>query len=153
MLEAAPDTGSAVSGARPVPGPGWERVGWESRAGAGPDPREATPVGSFTRARSRWCPRGQGRAQGCPPWMQSLGWAPENSELNSKRCSCSLLRGSHATPSAQRSQARAETAVINPISLSRNNSGPFQHPRLRQDPLGNPGAGGLCKRLWNNAGA
>lgn len=64
----------------------------ESGAGAGRGPPEPPlfPWGSRPSLPPRsiylspapaadQCPRGQGRAQGCPRWMQSLGWAPENS--------------------------------------------------------------------------
>lgn len=157
--EPAPDRGSVVSEARPV-----LRPGWESRARAGRDPPKPPlfpwgprpplpPRSDLSPAPADdQCSRGQRRAQERSRWLQSLGWVPENSgKQNPERCSCSVLRGSNASPSALLSQAQA--AVTNPISLSRNNSGPFQQPPASAGPpsvtLELEGCANACRICWS----
>lgn len=94
------------------------------------------PVPSLpSRSAAAQGPRGQGRAQRC---LQS----PENSGNQPGAITVLIPGGQQRIALSPAFTARA--AVTNPVSLSRNNSGPFQ-----QEPLGNPGARGLCKRVWN----
>lgn len=140
--ETAPDT--AVMYPEHGPGPGWGALPWgrESGAGEGRDPPKATavPMGTLFHR--------------CHPGPQPISVRGAR-EGHSDACKAQRTQGTNPgaitvlIPGGQQRIAlspafTARAAVTNPVSLSRNNSGPFQ-----QEPLGNPGARGLCKRVWN----
>lgn len=144
--EAAPDTGSAVSGARPVPGPGWGVLpweGWEGRAEPGqdaapPEPplfpwgsRPSLPPRSIFRPRQqpisvRGAREGHRDARdGCKAWA-----GPQRTQGSNPGAMILLTpAGQQRIPLGRAlTGTGGEAAVTNRISLSRNNSGPFQQP-------------------------